>query len=124
MERMMMSDFRAFAAKWDQFFNEGDVAKLEGLYDTEATVVPAGGVPAKGPAEIGKFFVDVRSNGLTRHEIAVHSLIERGDTAVAIGTWSLSGVDGSGKDQKFGGNWVNVLGRDGDTWRILLHTWN
>jgi len=119
MERMMISDFIAFAAKWDQLFNEGDVAKLENLYDTEATVVPAGGAPAKGPAEIGQFFMDVRSKGLTRHEIAVHSCIERGGVAVAIGTWSLSGGD-----QEFGGNWVNVLGRDGDTWKIILHTWN
>jgi ketosteroid isomerase-like protein len=116
-----MNDIRAFAAKWDEIFNEGDVSKLEGLYDSEATVVPAGGTPAKGPAEIGKFFSDIRSKGLTRHEIAVHSLIERGDVRVAIGTWSLSGVD---DDQKFGGNWVNVLSRDGGTWKILLHTWN
>jgi ketosteroid isomerase-like protein len=120
----MMSDVRAFAAKWDELFNEGNVSKLEGLYGSEASVVPAGGTPAKGPAEIGKFFADVRSKGLTRHEIAVHSLTEHGDAAVAIGTWSLSGVDDGGRDQKFGGNWVNVLERDGDTWKILLHTWN
>ncbi len=120
----MATDFRAFAAKWDQLFNAGDVANLEGLYASEASVVPAGGAPVKGPSDIGKFFADIRSKGLTRHEIAVHSLIERGDTIVAIGTWSLGGVDGEGADQKFGGNWVNVLGRDGDSWKILLHTWN
>ena len=120
----MTTEIRAFAAKWDQLFNAGDVSNLEGLYASEASVVPAGGAPAKGPSEIGKFFSDIRSKGLTRHEIAVQSVIERGDTAVAIGTWGLSGVDGGGAEQKFGGNWVNVLGRAGDSWKILLHTWN
>lgn len=119
-----MADIHAFAAKWDQLFNGGDMSNLRGLYASDASVVPAGGTPVKGAVDIGKFFADIRSKGLTRHEIAVRSLIERGDTAVAIGTWNLSGADANGEAQKFGGNWVNVLGRDGDTWKILLHTWN
>ena len=120
----MSSDFQKFAAQWDRLFNAGDVSNLENLYASGASVVPAGGAPVKGPREIGKFFADIRSKGLTRHEIGVQSLIERGDTAVVIGTWALSGADANGEAQAYGGNWVNVLGRDGDTWKILLHTWN
>ena len=120
----MTTEIRALAAKWDELFNAGDITNLAGAYASDASVVPAGGAPVKGPSEIGKFFADIRSKGLTRHEIAVHSVLERGDTAVAIGTWNLSGVDGDGAEQKYGGNWVNVLGRAGDSWEVLLHTWN
>lgn len=119
-----MADFQDFAAQWDRLFNAGDLSKLETLYASGASVIPAGGAPAKGPSEIGKFFAGVRSNGLTRHEIAVKSLAARGDTVVATGTWALSGANSAGEAQAFGGNWVNVLGREGDAWKILLHTWN
>jgi ketosteroid isomerase-like protein len=119
-----MADFHDSAAQWDRSFNSGDLVKLESHYAPGASVVPAGGAPVQGASAIGQFFADIRAKGLTRHQIAVQSVVERGDTAVAIGTWSLSGADGNGDAQSFGGNWVNVLGRDGDTWKILLHTWN
>ncbi len=120
----MKADIQAFAKNWDLSFNAGDMAKLAGLYAADASVVPAGGAPVKARDAIGTFFADVRSKGLTEHRIVVQSLIERGDTVVAVGTWNLSGTGDDGESLKFGGNWVNVLGRDGNTWKILLHIWN
>lgn len=120
----MTPDIQDFARNWDRSFNAGDVSELADLYAPEANVVPAGAHPVCGADAIGRLFADVRSKGLTEHEIAVRSLIDRGDTVVAIGTWTLSGTSESGARQQFGGNWVNVLRRDGESWKILLHTWN
>ena len=41
----MTDDIRASAAKWDALFNAGDIANLEGAYASDASIVPAGGVP-------------------------------------------------------------------------------
>jgi ketosteroid isomerase-like protein len=120
----MTVDVQAQAKSWDSAFNAGDISKLASFYAAGASIVPAGGTPVAGPDAIGAFFADVQAKGLTRHEIGVSSVIDRGDTVIAIGTWKLTGKSDSGEVQSFGGNWVNVLARDGDGWKIQLHTWN
>lgn len=120
----MTGEIEAFASAWDQSFSAGDFAKLKGFYADTARVIPSGGKPVEGQEGIAAFFADVRSNGLTTHAIDVQSVTARGDTVIASGGWSLSGANSAGEPQKFGGNWVNVLARDGDSWKILLHTWN
>lgn len=120
----MTPDIQNFARNWDRSFNPGDLSALVGFYAPEANVIPAGAQAVTGADTIGKLFADVRSKGLTEHEIAVRSVIDRGDTVVAIGTWALGGTSDSGTRQQFGGNWVNVLKREGNSWKNLLHTWN
>ncbi len=120
----MTGEIKTFAETWDSAFNAGDMAKLAGFYAAHPVVIPAGGMPVEGQEGIGAFFASVRGQGLTTHRIDVQAVIDRGDTAIARGTWSLNGTAEGGGDLKFGGNWVNVLTRDGGTWKILLHTWN
>ena len=120
----MTVNVQANAAKWDDTFNQGDTAGLGGFYAAEGLVIPAGGAPVAGPAAIGKFFADLQSKGFSNHKITVDSVIDKGDTVVASGKWQLTGPGEGGAPQQYGGNWVNVLGRNGDRWDILLHTWN
>lgn len=120
----MADEIKTFAEAWDSAFNAGDMAKLAGFYAERAAVVPAGDKPVEGKEAIGAFFEGVRAQRLTTHRIGVDAVIERGETTIARGTWSLTGSAESGEALKFGGNWVNVLARDGGTWKILLHTWN
>jgi uncharacterized protein (TIGR02246 family) len=123
-EPEMKNEIETFAKAWDDAFNSGDVAKLAGFYASSGRVIPAGGKPAEGRDAIADFFAGVRANGLTKHEIKVHTVVDRGDAAIAVGTWNLSGLSETGDGASFGGNWVNVLARDGAGWKILLHTWN
>ena len=116
-----MSKIEDFAKNWDNTFNAADLAKLATFYAASARAVPAGGSPVDGPKAIADFFADVRSKGLTTHQIEVLNTSEHGNIAIATGTWSLTASSGA---DKFGGNWVNVLERDGEGWKILLHTWN
>lgn len=120
----MTVDVQAQAKSWDSAFNAGDISKLSSFYAAGASIVPAGGAPVAGPDAIGAFFADVRAKGLSRHEIGISSVVERGDTVIATGTWKLTGKSDGGEAMSFGGNWVNVLGRDSEGWKILLHTWN
>lgn len=120
----MTGEIKAFAEAWDSAFNAGDMAKLAGFYAERPVVVPAGDKPVEGQEAVGAFFADVRAQGLTTHRIDVQAVIDRGETVIAHGTWSLIGATDGGGALKFGGNWVNVLARDGGTWKILLHTWN
>jgi uncharacterized protein (TIGR02246 family) len=123
-ETKMKNELETFAKAWDGALNSGDMAKLAGFYANSGRVIPAGGEPVEGRDAIADFFAGVRANGLTKHEIKVNTVVARGDTAVATGTWNLSGSSETGDGASFGGNWVNVLARDGAGWTILLHTWN
>ena len=124
MEMSMKDNVKANAAKWDETFNKGDTASLAEFYAPEALVVPAGGGAVAGPDAIGKFFADLQSKGFSDHKITVNAVMDKGDTLVAIGKWQLNGPGEDGVTKQYGGNWVNILGRDGATWRILLHMWN
>ena len=115
---------RADAGKWDAAFNAGDIAGLSGFYADNAVVVPAGGKPVSGPEAIGAFFKDLQSKGFADHKIVVGTVLDQGDTRVATGTWQLNGPSDEGGTKQYGGNWVNVLVRANDGWRVLLHTWN
>lgn len=120
----MTSEIAALAQMWDQAFSSGDIAKLTAFYADTARVIPAGGTVVEGRDAIGAFFADIRANGLTKHSIDVQTVVARGDTVIASGRWSLTGANQTGEAQQFGGNWINILGRDGGEWKILLHTWN
>ena len=120
----MTGDVRAAAERWDAAFNGGDIGTLSAYYTVDARVVPAGGAPLVGPDAIGKFFADLIANGFRGHKITVENVTDKGPICVATGKWQLSGPGEGGATAQFGGNWVNVLERDGDGWRVLLHTWN
>lgn len=113
----------ASATRWDETFNKGDTG-LAAFYASAALVVPVGGSSVVGPDAIGKFFADLQSKGSSDHKITVHAVMDRGDTLIATGAWQLSGPSEDGTREQYGGNWVNILGREGADWRILLHMWN
>lgn len=120
----MTNALETVAKAWDDTFNSGDTEKLGGFYAASGRVIPSGGAPIEGRDAIAKFFAGIRGNGLTKHDIKVASVIDRGDTVIASGTWNLTGPGEKGEGASFGGNWVNVLAREGAGWQILLHTWN
>lgn len=115
---------QAIADIWDATFNKGDTAALGRLYGGDGKVIPAGGAPVQGPESIAAFFSDLRAKGFKDHKITVQDAAEKGGTLILTGRWQLNGPGESGGTQSYGGNWVNVLERQGDAWRTLLHTWN
>jgi ketosteroid isomerase-like protein len=112
------------AHNWDKAFNSGDINGLAAFYATNAQVIPAGGAPVGGPDAIGAFFADLKSKGFSDHAITVDKVLDLGTTQVAIGKWQLKGPSDGGSKTQYGGNWVNVLSRSSNDWRIVLHIWN
>lgn len=119
-----MSDVKAAAERWDAAFNSGDTGTLAGFYAGDAQVVPAGGAPVAGADAIGKFFAGLIDGGYCNHKITVERVEEKGPVTIATGKWTLMGPEEGGEKPQFGGNWVNVLERGDNGWRVLLHMWN
>ena len=120
----MTSHGQAIADLWDQTFNKGDTDALGKLYCKDGKVIPAGGSPVQGSQSIAAFFADLQAKGFSAHKITVQDATQKGDTLILTGRWQLNGPGEGGETQSYGGNWVNVLEREGDGWRTLLHTWN
>ena len=114
------SQAQAAATQWDQSFNKKDAAILAQGYAPNAIVLPAGGPVVKGSADIQKFFADVIGKGFHDHKVNVASAETKGNVAVAYGTWEAMGPD----MKKYQGHWTNILERQGDQWKTVLHTWN
>ena len=120
----MTSQNQALADTWDETFNKGDTSSLGKLYSSNGKVIPAGGAPVMGPEAIAAFFADLQVKGFKDHKITVQDAVEKGGALIFTGRWQLSGPGEGGRTQDYGGNWVNVLERQGDGWRTVLHTWN
>lgn len=120
----MSAQGQAIADVWDQTFKKGDTVGLGRLYGEDGQVIPSGGSPVRGPEGIAAFFADLRAKGFKDHKITVQDAVEKGGALIFTGRWQLSGPGEGGRTQDYGGNWVNVLERQGDGWRTVLHTWN
>jgi uncharacterized protein (TIGR02246 family) len=114
----------ANASNWDKAFNTDDMQGLAAFYAPDALVIPAGGASVSGPAAIAAFFADLKSKGFSGHAITVDKVLDQGATQIATGKWHLDGPSEDGSTKRYGGNWVNVLTKSGDGWRVVLHTWN
>lgn len=114
---------QAAADRWDQSFNAGDMDTLSKLYGPDAEVVTKGAPLADGPG-IQTYFSNLKSKGFADHKVTVQSAKAKGDLLIASGRWEASGPGDGGARKVFSGNWVNVLERQGDGWRTVLHTWN
>lgn len=114
---------QAAADRWDQSFNSGDIEMLATLYGADAEVVTKG-APLSDGASIRTYFAGLKTKGFSDHKITVQSAKAKGDLLLASGRWEASGPGDGGARKVFSGNWVNVLERQGDSWRTVLHTWN
>ncbi|GJE19319.1 hypothetical protein AIGOOFII_4062 [Methylobacterium marchantiae] len=96
---------------------------LKGLYATDAMVIPKGAA-VSGAEGIGAFFAGLKAKGFDDPEIQVKSAQMKGDLLLVTGRWAMNGPGEGGAKKAFEGNWVNVLERQGDGWRTVLHSWN
>ena len=64
------------------------------------------------------------ADNIANHLTFAQPLKAAGYATAMAGKWQLSGPGEGGAKAQFGGNWVNVLEKTADGWRVLLHTWN
>ncbi|KAB1071815.1 nuclear transport factor 2 family protein [Methylobacterium planeticum] len=116
------SDAQTAADRWDQAYNSGDMEGLGKLYTPDATVIPKG-APVNG-AGIQSFFAGLKAKGFDSHKTTVNAATPKDNLMVLTGRWSMTGPGEGGAKKTFEGNWVNVMERQGNEWRTVLHTWN
>lgn len=115
-------DAQATATKWDNAYNSGDMETLGKLYTGDAIVVTKG--TPKTSTGIQEFFSGLKSKGWDEHKTTVNNVVPKDNLLIVSGRWEMSGPAEGGTKKKFEGNWVNVLERQSDGWRTVLHTWN
>ena len=118
----LKDDGQKAADRWDQVYNADDMEGLAKLYTSDAMVVPKG-TPVNADG-IPKFFAGLKAKGFDNHKVTVNSAIPKDKMMVVTGRWEMMGPGEGGVKKKFEGNWVNVMERQGNEWKSVLHTWN
>ena len=118
----VQAEAQSAADKWDKAYNSGNMDGLAGTYSKDAVVVTKG-APQTGEG-IQKFFSGLKEKGWDEHKTSVKSAIAKDKLVIVTGRWEMMGPGEGGAKKKFEGNWVNVLERQGDGMKTVLHTWN
>lgn len=107
--------------KWSDAAAKGDAAALSALYAEDAMVFPSNSDIVKGNAAIRKFwqgFIDTGVKNVALNTLEVDVL---GDTAIEVGTYASTGVDGKAVDK---GKYIVVWKRVGSDWKIHRDIFN
>ena len=116
------ADAQSAASQWDAAYNRDDMEALGKLYTPDAIVVTKGATQTRDG--IPKFFAGLKSKGWDDHKTTVRNTVAKDNLLIVSGRWEMTGPVEGGAKKKFEGNWVNVLERQKDGWRTVLHTWN
>ncbi|CAG0982755.1 hypothetical protein MTYP_01852 [Methylophilaceae bacterium] len=112
-------------ARWDAAFNARQPAQVAALYDTAATVLPAGAAQVSGATAILDFWTKTIAQGIVDHKIEMLEVGVDGNLAYQRGLWSAAAVDAEGVRQEFSGNLHVLYRRQSDgSWKALTHIWN
>ena len=122
MADTLKDEAQSAASKWDSAYNKGEMDALGKLYTSDAVVVTKGATKIK--SDIQEFFSGLKSKGWDDHKTTVNNVLSKDNILIVSGRWEMSGPADGGAKKKFEGNWVNVMERQSDGWRTVLHTWN
>jgi len=100
--------------------NSGDLESLMPLYESEAAFATQPGSLAPGAAGIREALTGfISMNG--KLDLQVTRVLEAGDLALVIGTWSFDGTGPDGEPVHLTANNADVLRRQTDgTWRFVI----
>jgi len=108
------SDVAARAATWEKEYNADNLAGVVALYATDGCRMPPNQETVHGRDAILAQLKAGKDRGAAKVKIAVTAAESRGDVGYGIGTYVLTGADGSHFDhgkwmlasKKLGGKWV------------------
>lgn len=114
----------ARSLEFEAAFNSGDSAALGALYSPDAAILPPGGARVDGRDEIAAFWAAAIESGLADLDLIAVEVIATGDSALDVGTLTLSAPGESGERAvvaaKYVVHWVQIDG----VWHLHRDIWN
>jgi uncharacterized protein (TIGR02246 family) len=114
----------ARSLEFEAAFNAGDSAALGTLYAPDAAVLPPGGSRIDGREGIAAFWASAIESGLADLDLVATEIIATGDSALDVGTLTLSAPGENGARAvvaaKYVVHWVQIDG----VWHLHRDIWN
>lgn len=105
----------------EQTFTSGNVRAVSSFYTDDAMLLPTGSEPIQGAAAIADFWEMVLQMGIQEVKIETREIDARGDTAIEMGEYKLSGAGGQLLDR---GKYVVIWKLIRSEWKLHRDIWN
>ena len=115
------SDIAALAAVWEKEYNAGNLAGVVALYASDGCRMPPNQDAVHGSDAILAQLKAGKDRGLAKVKIAVTSAESSGDLRYGIGTYEITGADGSHVDH---GKWMLVSKKLNGAWKTQCDIFN
>jgi ketosteroid isomerase-like protein len=115
------SDIAALAAVWEKEYNAGNLAGVVALYASDGCRMPPNQEAVHGSDAILAQLKAGKDRGLAKVKIAVTSAESSGDLRYGIGTYEITGADGSHVDH---GKWMLVSKKSSGAWKTQCDIFN
>lgn len=109
----------SLAADYERHYNLGHADQVAALYVDSAVALFADGTVARSRAEIQRYTAAQMAEGSPQVSIDVIAARSAGDTAVAIGSWSVTSTPEGGEPMEVSGHWMGAYRNGTDGWKAL-----
>jgi uncharacterized protein (TIGR02246 family) len=114
------SELAAFSAVFANALNDGDIEALAQMYTEDARLMPPNSEMMMGRDAVRMMFGGMYEAGV-RVELETVEAMVSGDMGYRVGTYRLTGPDGSFVDK---GKYIEIRKNVGGEWLITNDTWN
>jgi ketosteroid isomerase-like protein len=115
------SNIAALAAVWEKEYNAGNLAAVVALYAPDGCRMPPNQEAVHGSEGILAQLKAGKDRGLAKVKIAVTAAESSGDLSYGIGTYVITGADGSHLDH---GKWMLVSKKSNGAWKTQCDIFN
>jgi ketosteroid isomerase-like protein len=115
------SNMKAMAAAWEKEYNADNLAAIAAMYASDGCRMPPNAEAVHGTEAIIGQLKKGKEMGMAKIKIAVTMSETMGDSGHAMGTFEITGADGSHKDH---GKWMNVTKKVDGVWKIQCDIFN
>ncbi len=115
------SDIAALAAVWEKEYNANNLAAIQALYAADGCRMPPNQEAVHGSDAILAQLKAGKDRGLAKVKITVTTAESSGDLSYGIGTYEITGADGSHLDH---GKWMLVRKKSSGGWKTQCDIFN
>ena len=115
------SDVAGRAAIWEKEYNADNLAALTALYAADGCRMPPNQEAAHGSEAILAQLKAGKDQGLAKVKIVVTSAESSGDLGYGMGTYEITGTDGTHMDHR---KWMLVSKKSNGTWKTQCDIFN